>query len=166
MVWEWYIFLWPTKKHTQTSHAIITRTHGWDCTSHFIELNLTYHTGAVHCINHVERRHGVALYQKQVSSSGPSNCIPHLLLDVNNVLVPSLDTCVWHTSPHMSWWAVVCSRVRTLYHVMTWFSAHPRQQISWDQHGAHLGPVGPRWTPCWPHELCYQGHRGNWQSST
>ena len=22
---------------------------------------------------------------------------------------------------------------------------------------AHLGPVGPRWAPCWPHELCYQG---------
>ena len=25
-------------------------------------------------------------------------------------------------------------------------------------HRAHLGPVGPRWTPCWPHEPCYQGH--------
>ena len=24
-------------------------------------------------------------------------------------------------------------------------------------HGAHLGPTGPRWTPCWPHELCYLG---------
>ena len=22
----------------------------------------------------------------------------------------------------------------------------------------HLGPVGPRWAPCWPHEPCYQGH--------
>ena len=21
---------------------------------------------------------------------------------------------------------------------------------------AHLGPVGPRWTPCWLHEPCYQ----------
>ena len=21
----------------------------------------------------------------------------------------------------------------------------------------HLGPVGPRWAPCWPHEPCYQG---------
>ena len=20
---------------------------------------------------------------------------------------------------------------------------------------AHLGPTGPRWAPCWPHELCY-----------
>ena len=25
------------------------------------------------------------------------------------------------------------------------------------QHGAQLGPRGPRWAPCWPHELCYLG---------
>ena len=24
-------------------------------------------------------------------------------------------------------------------------------------HGANMGPVGPRWAPCWPHEPCYQG---------
>ena len=34
----------------------------------------------------------------------------------------------------------------------------PRNQSSWGQHGTHLGPVGPRWAPCWPHEACYQGH--------
>ena len=27
------------------------------------------------------------------------------------------------------------------------------------QHWAHLGPVGPKWAPCWPHEPCYQGMR-------
>ena len=40
-------------------------------------------------------------------------------------------------------------------------------------HGAHLGPVGPRWAPCWPHELWYQGYlvypwarvRNNYQPS-
>ena len=21
----------------------------------------------------------------------------------------------------------------------------------------HLGPTGPRWAPCWPHELCFLG---------
>ena len=26
------------------------------------------------------------------------------------------------------------------------------------QHGAHLGPVGLRRAPCWPHEPCYQGN--------
>ena len=25
---------------------------------------------------------------------------------------------------------------------------------------AHLGPVGPRWAPCWPHGPCYQGTSG------
>ena len=29
---------------------------------------------------------------------------------------------------------------------------------SWGQHGAHLGPVGPRWAPCWPYEPCYRGN--------
>ena len=32
-----------------------------------------------------------------------------------------------------------------------------REQSSWGQHGAHLGPTGPRWAPRWPHEPCYQG---------
>ena len=27
----------------------------------------------------------------------------------------------------------------------------------WGQHGAHLGPVGRKWAPCWPHDPCYQG---------
>ena len=27
---------------------------------------------------------------------------------------------------------------------------------------AHLGPIGPRWAPCWHHEPCYQGStKGN-----
>ena len=34
---------------------------------------------------------------------------------------------------------------------------YPRYQDSWGQHGAHLCPVGPRWTPFWPHESWYQG---------
>ena len=25
------------------------------------------------------------------------------------------------------------------------------------QHGAFLGPTGPRWAPCWPHVLCFLG---------
>ena len=33
---------------------------------------------------------------------------------------------------------------------------YPIKQSSWGQHGAHLGPVGPRWAPCWPHEPCYR----------
>ena len=33
----------------------------------------------------------------------------------------------------------------------------PWWQLSWGQHGANLGPIGPRWAPCWCHELCYLG---------
>ena len=32
-----------------------------------------------------------------------------------------------------------------------------RWQGSWGQHGVLLGPVGPRWAPCRPHEPCYPG---------
>ena len=28
-------------------------------------------------------------------------------------------------------------------------------QGSWGQHGTQLGPTGPMWAPCWPHEICY-----------
>ena len=35
----------------------------------------------------------------------------------------------------------------------------PWEQGSWEQHGAHLGPTGLRWAPCWSHELCYPGSR-------
>ena len=60
------------------------------------------------------------------------------------------------------WW-YLCSWVHHLRamtvngtFLLLWL-AHPRSQNSWGQHGAHLGPVGPRWAPCWPHEPCYQG---------
>ena len=38
----------------------------------------------------------------------------------------------------------------------------PWQQGSWGQHGAHLGPTGPRCAPCWPHEPCYLGMHTRW----
>ena len=38
----------------------------------------------------------------------------------------------------------------------------PPQQGSWGQHGDHLGPVVPRWAPCWPHEPSYLGQAMNW----
>ena len=37
---------------------------------------------------------------------------------------------------------------------------HPWYQGSLGQHGDHLGPIGPRWSPCWPYGLCYLGHWG------
>ena len=29
---------------------------------------------------------------------------------------------------------------------------------SYTQRNKHLGPTGPRWTPCWPREPCYPGN--------
>ena len=34
---------------------------------------------------------------------------------------------------------------------------NPREQGSWGQHGAHLGPVVPRWAPWWPHWTLLSG---------
>ena len=36
-----------------------------------------------------------------------------------------------------------------------WFY-YPDSQV----HVAHLGPIGPRWAPFWPHEPCYDGDIG------
>ena len=42
--------------------------------------------------------------------------------------------------------------------VIGWFCRRcPRWKGSCGQHGAHLGPTGPRWAPYWPHEPCYLG---------
>ena len=45
------------------------------------------------------------------------------------------------------------SSYRTVFHVRK----GPRYQGSRSPHGDHLGPVGPRWAPCWPHKPCYKG---------
>ena len=36
------------------------------------------------------------------------------------------------------------------------WTKQPTKRFSWGLHGFHLGPVGPRWAPCWPHDNCYQ----------
>ena len=53
-------------------------------------------------------------------------------------------------------------RLHILTVLLHYISTAIHWSISWEQgslrqHGAHLGPTGPRWTPCWPHELCYLG---------
>ena len=45
---------------------------------------------------------------------------------------------------------------RRWYSHQSWFSITLRARFmgpTW----AHLGPTGPRWAPCWPHEHCYLG---------
>ena len=38
-------------------------------------------------------------------------------------------------------------------------SCIPDSKVHGANIGAHLGPTGPRWAPCWPHKLCYLGWR-------
>ena len=64
------------------------------------------------------------------------------------------------------WWTLQC--IMTRYRLFT----SPYRGITkrvpdskvHGQHGAHLGPTGPRCAPCWPHELCYLGW-GLWSSA-
>ena len=46
------------------------------------------------------------------------------------------------------------SMIWLLNHAVTSAMSYPG---SCGQHGAHLGPGGPRWAQRWPHESCYQG---------
>ena len=59
-----------------------------------------------------------------------------------------------HVGP-MNYWRLSI-RLWCLQCISKWITG-PWWQGSWGQHGAHLGPTGPRWDPCWPHELCYLG---------
>ena len=66
----------------------------------------------------------------------------------------TIDTA-WHPFEFKLWFMFCFSHdgdvCNTVLYCMPWY------QGSWGQHGAHLGPTGPKWAPCWPHELCYLG---------
>ena len=65
---------------------------------------------------------------------------------------PTNDHDLWKIRKQLSW----CQIQRAMSNPK-W--EYPWLQSSWGQHGAHLGPTGPRWSPCWPHEPCYLGYR-------
>ena len=56
-----------------------------------------------------------------------------------------------------SWLGVASCPCRWSDLKQMWYTVHPWEEGSLDRHGAHLGPTGPRWAPCWSHELCYLG---------
>ena len=71
---------------------------------------------------------------------------------------------LWHLGKYRNWPIVLNlhKHIGSTVTVQTKSSSdakiwNPREQSTWGQHGAHLGPFGPRWAPCWPHEPCYQG---------
>ena len=64
---------------------------------------------------------------------------------------------------HSQW--EMASQCNTISHCLDTYTEwslpccnRPRWQSLWGQRGAHLGPVGPRWAPCWPHKTCYLGN--------
>ena len=80
------------------------------------------------------------LYSRQLSSAPPSWS---RLMCAWKFAYPNFPTS--YVPSHFLLWCS-CTKPRQ----------HPKYQGSWGQHGAHLGPVGPRWASCWPHEPCYR----------
>ena len=75
--------------------------------------------------------------------------------------------CVWFVLKVLATpFQIEHGKQRSMYQLtskISWHNDYRAILIStlWGQHGAHLGPTGPRWAPCWPHELCYLG-KTNW----
>ena len=70
---------------------------------------------------------------------------------------------VWYR--HLKvWWEIPLPVQIFHFFIICVFSAgcnwswYTWEQGLWGQHGAHLGPTGPRWVPCWSHEPCYLGY--------
>ena len=68
------------------------------------------------------------------------------------VFINFFGRCIW------------CSQTKVLINIWSEIQHtgyHKASLIArlWGQHGAHLGPTGPRLAPCWPHEACYLGSR-------
>ena len=53
-------------------------------------------------------------------------------------------------------WQITCGWPQNCYSQQT--IHYSDSEVSWGQHGAYLGPTGPRWAPCWPQELRYLGY--------
>ena len=55
----------------------------------------------------------------------------------------------------LQWSPVISRSGETRYRL--WHRRDKGKPIHMGQHGTHLGPVGPRLAPYWPHEPCYLG---------
>ena len=85
----------------------------------------------------------------------------------------STSILLWNTNTHMIWRAFMCKSTTQVnlssdLHTGTHLEPHAADFITvlteqvqiatfMGPQGAHLGPIGPRWAPCWPREPCYQG---------
>ena len=89
---------------------------------------------------------------KDLNSPSPCNKIMFLSPVVKDSLsweITILSGRVLQASFHMRW---LCQK-----QVSRVDRDNPDSKVHWGQHGAQLGPTGPRWATCWPHEPCYLG---------
>ena len=95
--------------------------------------------------------------------------------DEVNISLINVEGNPWHCGPELSWMGeeddgyengLLCASpiclLGTPIAAMGKIRAKqgidfPREQGSCGQHWSHLGPVGPMWALCWPHEPCYLG---------
>ena len=98
----------------------------------------------------------------------PSSCIWNLKLKFQSKLdlcslIPDNDCQSWESSSG-AWNAQISSAFHFTWPGIPNASQDldpPRWQGSWGQHGAHLGPISPRWAPYWLHKPCYQSSHSN-----
>ena len=80
--------------------------------------------------------------------------------DVNFQLVTDVDTKIQEIYSRFDYETLsslveimVCHPVGAKYEILGFQDS----KVHGGRHGAHLGPVGPRWVPCWLHDPCSQG---------
>ena len=67
----------------------------------------------------------------------------------------SASACVFQSK--INWYGIVTEYSTLFFKIVDHALYRSWQQDAWGQYGAHLGPTGASWAPCWPHDLCYLG---------
>ena len=78
-----------------------------------------------------------------------------------NKLLNRQSSCRWYeTSGNIpiSWMKKIFTSHIKITHEGTYILHHTGKKTLMGPIWGHLGPTGPKWTPCWPHELCYLGN--------
>ena len=99
-------------------------------------------------------------YWSNIPTKQKTSCQTFLLVTCSHLCIKSLWFIFYKIGIHKTlgiirlvvWFAAAYGlmRLQPLVHCRL-----PWSQGSWGHHGAYPGPTGPRWAPCWPHELRY-----------
>ena len=99
------------------------------------------------------------------TGSGKCRCLWQICMHVTHhchfQIILHTQTKWTHTSWSYIQWSLGCiyeeRLIKPTFNLSLSMPWIPWYQGLWGQHGAHLGPTGPRRAPCWPHETCYLG---------